>query len=67
MENFGINDGAFDRAIKGLDETSRKLIYLHYWEGYSLRETAEILGIDYAAIRKRHGRIKAKLRNLLRS
>ncbi len=67
MEYFGVSDGAFDKAIKGLDETSRKLIYLHYWEGYSLRETAEILGLGHAAVRKRHGRIKAKLRNLLRS
>ena len=48
-----------------LDDITRKIIVLHYWEGYSFEEISEILSINYDAIRQRHKRIKEKLKDIL--
>ena len=60
----------FDKIFLGtvleeLDDLTKKIIILHYWEGYSFAEASEILGISYDAIRQRHKRIKAKLKEFL--
>ena len=34
-------------ALKGIDERSRKLIIMHYYEGKTLKEAAEALDISY--------------------
>ena len=53
-------------AVEKLDDVSKQIIYLYYWEGYSLEEISEILNISYTAIRKRHSQIKVKIKNFLK-
>ncbi len=49
-----------------LDELSKNIIFLYYWEGYNLEEISEIVQIKYATVRKRHSRAIAKLRKILK-
>lgn len=39
------------RAFQEIDPVSRQIIYLHFWEGYSHNEIAEILGITCGNVR----------------
>ena len=60
----------FDKLFLGtvleeLDDVTKKIVVLHYWEGYGFGEISEILGIGHEAIRQRHKRVKAKLKNIL--
>ena len=74
-EEFGLDTNAdlglnFDKLFLGieldqLDDLTRKIVILHYWKGYNFEEIAEIIGINYAAIRQRHKRLKKKLKNIL--
>lgn len=54
-----------DLELDGLDDETKKIIFLHYWEGYCFEEISEILGISYDALRQRHKRLKKKLKNIL--
>jgi len=54
-------------AIRALDETERKIVELHYWEGYSLKEIAPMIGMEYPAARQRHKRLLAKMKDSLKS
>ena len=65
-ENFtdGMNADV-KAALSFLDEISRKIVYMHYWEGYGFEEISEILGVSYAAVRQKHKRLKAALKNIL--
>ena len=40
---------------------------LHYWEGYSLKEIAPMIGMEYAAVRQRHNRLLSKLKSALKN
>ena len=53
------------REIEKLDETSQKLIFLYYWDGYNLEEVSEMLGMNYDAVRKRHSRIISQIKRFL--
>ena len=58
--------GDLYEAMKGLDEIEKKIVELHYWEGYSLKEIAPMLPLEYAAVRQRHKRLLAKLKKTLK-
>ncbi len=49
-----------------LDQLSKKIILMYYWEGYNLEEISEILKINYATVRKRHSRAIGKLKKILK-
>lgn len=59
------DQAALDRAIKRLDPTSRELILLHYVEGLTYREVAEVLGGSENAIKIRASRAHAALKAIL--
>ncbi|MBR1746903.1 MAG: sigma-70 family RNA polymerase sigma factor [Clostridia bacterium] len=52
-------------AMESLTDIEKKIVELYYWEGYSLKELAPMVGIDYAAVRQRHKRLISKLKKLL--
>ena len=49
-----------------LDDVSRKIIELYYWDGYNLEEISDVLQIKYATVRKKHSRAKAKLKKFFK-
>lgn len=48
-----------------LSPTDREVVYLHYFEGYSSKEIAALVGRSDAAVRKRLERAKYKLKDIL--
>lgn len=52
-------------AVHMLPPKSRICITLYYLEGYSIKETAKLLGITESAVKKRLARGRAKLRGEL--
>jgi len=58
--------GDLYEAMRELSEIERKIVEMHYWEGYSFKEIAPILGVEYAAVRQRHKRILSKLKDKLK-
>lgn len=52
-------------VIKQLDDQSQKILKLFYWEGYNLKEIAQILGIKPATIRQKHSRAIKKMKKAL--
>ena len=51
-----------EKVISDLDEESRWLIELHYFEERSLTATAEFFGISKQALSKRHAQLLKKMR-----
>ena len=51
-----------DEALAALPETRREVLVLYYRQHRSVREVAEVLGIDEATARKRLSRARASLR-----
>lgn len=63
----GLPDGGgFFAIIDKLDGGDREIIELTEWEGYSLKEAAELLGIGYGAARQRRARAFKKLKAILK-
>ena len=54
-------------AISRLDQVSQKIIYLNYWERYSLKEVAVILKMSYGNVRQIASRAYKELRPYLKS
>lgn len=52
-------------AIRALDEKQRLCVLLHYIEGYSVREVAQMLGITESAVKLRLMRGRKRLKELL--
>lgn len=52
-------------AIKELNIDEQRIIEMYYWEGYQLKEIAEILGIQYSTVKQKHKRLLKKLKNIL--
>ena len=52
-------------ALKVLRKTDRELVLLVAWEGFSVSEAAEVVGIRADAARQRYSRARAKLRREL--
>ena len=53
------------QAFKYLKEKELTLLRLHYYEGYRLKEIAEILGESESAVKSRHQRAIMRLRQIL--
>ena len=60
--SFDEDDTEMLEAVSGLPEKLRIAIHLHYYEGYSLNEIADILGIAPSAVSMRLTRAKEVLR-----
>lgn len=54
-------------AISRLDQVSQKIIYMNYWERYSLKEVAVILKMSYGNVRQIASRAYKELRPYLKS
>ena len=52
-------------AVMALPENYREAVYLHYFEGYSIREFAALLGRSEAAVSAHLSRGRHKLRDVL--
>lgn len=64
---FGVTDetdGVFD-LISVLPEEDRSILYLYYYEGYTIREIAGILGKRQNTVNSRLTRARKKLRDIL--
>lgn len=53
------------QVVCDLSEQLRSVVVLYYYEGFSARETGEILGISEANVRTRLSRARNRLRELL--
>jgi len=53
-------------AIRALPDKYAAPIHLHYYEGYSLKEIAKLLGLPLPTVGTRLARGKAKLREMLK-
>lgn len=51
--------------LSNLPAKDRDALYLHYYEGYTAREIADIVGDSERAVTKRIGRAREKLKKLL--
>ena len=63
---IGENDPEPDEtleAVLALPEKYRLVIYLYYYEGYTSREIAKMLGLSDAAVRSRLKRARDQLKN----
>jgi len=58
--------GDLYQAMQSLDETEQRIVELHYWEGYSLKEIAPMIGMEYPAVRQRHKRLLSRLKDVLK-
>lgn len=58
------SDEVFE-ALSRLCERDRNALYLHYYEGYTAREIADIIGGGERAVTKRIGRAREKLKSFL--
>ena len=52
-------------AVRQLPEKIRICVTLYYLEGYSVKETAKILGISESAVKNRLARARARMRGEL--
>ena len=53
------------QALLNLDNLSQQIIYLNYWEGYSLKELASEFNISYCNIRAKVSRAYNKLKKYM--
>ncbi|MBP3312478.1 MAG: sigma-70 family RNA polymerase sigma factor [Butyricicoccus sp.] len=60
-----VEDGSLLAAVNMLPEKYRLVIYLHYYEGYSAREIAAMLGENAATVGTRLFRGRKQLKSIL--
>ncbi len=58
-------ESAVRAAVKGLDARSRELIILVHWDGFSINDAADHLGLNASTARTRYGRARARLAVML--
>jgi RNA polymerase sigma-70 factor (ECF subfamily) len=51
--------------VRALPGKYRLPLYLYYYEGYSVTETAELLGLNPSTVQTRLARGRAKLKTIL--
>lgn len=59
------NEGSVLAAVAQLPESYREVLYLHYFEGYSLKEIGALLNIPAATAGTRLARGREKLKAIL--
>ena len=65
VENRATSEN-IDAALQMLDESFRQVVVLRLIQGYSVKETADILGIPVGTVLSRLSRAQKKLRKLLK-
>ncbi len=60
-----VSDAPLDEAMAALSEEYRLVVYLFYFEGYSVKEISRILRITESNVKIRLKRAREKLKNLL--
>lgn len=68
IEQFGVTDSLHSElleAVISLPEKYRRVVYLHYYEGYTAPEISEILGIKVNTVYTHLARGKNLLRDVL--
>lgn len=58
--------GDLIRAIKRLDDRERHILALYYYEGFTLKQIGNILGLTESRVSQLHSHIILKLRRLLK-
>ena len=53
------------KCMKELDETTQRILFMHYWEGYSLKEVSEILEVNYDTVRQKESRSYKKIKTCM--
>lgn len=61
-----MQDNRIWEEIAGLLPEERTLVYLHYYEGYSIREIGEIIGRNTNTVSSKLTRVRKKLRMMLK-
>lgn len=61
-----IRKDAFKRCIENLSHQMQKAFVLHFYEGYSRKEIAEIMGISTAAVEKNITRAIEKIKEAMK-
>ncbi len=61
----GSEENGIEEALAGLPKKYRAVIHLYYFEGYSAKEIAKILGISLSGATTRLSRARKKLKSLL--
>ena len=60
MAPFNLDETIMSADIKSamlhLDDISQQILYLHIWEGYSLKEIAQEIGLGYSNVRTKSSR-----------
>lgn len=64
QSEFGLKEEIAE-LLNALDDLSRQIITLFYWDGYNQNEIAMMLHMTPSAVRKRHSRALKTLKNLL--
>jgi RNA polymerase sigma-70 factor (ECF subfamily) len=54
------------RAVERLEEDRRQLVHLHYYQGLSLKETAQVLGVARSTVKYRLREVMNSLRSEMR-
>ena len=54
------------QELKTLDKETQEIVYLHIWEGYSLKEISDLKNIGYETVRKKTSRAYRQLEKLFR-
>ena len=58
-------EDALDEALQGLSSEQRTVVHLHYFEGFSTGEIAQMLGMRSATVRSHLHRARIAMRNAL--
>lgn len=69
VDSMVSDDTIEERAIhiiSKLKPDEKKLFKLYYWEHKKLKEIAELLGITYDTVRKRHEKLKKKIIKMIK-
>ena len=65
---YKLNDDDIDviKAVNKLSPLERSIVFLHYFEGYTVKEIGDIIGKKENAVFKRLERTRIKLKDILR-
>ena len=59
------HESSLDEAMSALSEDYRLAVYLHYYEGYGIKEMSRIMGISESNVKIRLKRARDKLKEFL--
>ncbi len=61
----GLAESELADALSALPRKYRAVIHLHYFEGYSSKEIADIMGLSVSAVTTRLSRAREKLKSIM--